>query len=185
MNYENIDENNILKLKIKARAVANEFPIGSYPLCINNKPVLDNTGHIAITKDGIHQLEPINIIRNSNIFVTTGKYWLGDVAIGVKSTSLSYIAVGTGTTEPSASDTNVEGQIGSRMVYTTGGRFRTYTTITISAFFDSADNNGTWGNAGVFTQATGGDMFCHSTFETPVVKTIENTQRIDFDITIA
>jgi len=177
------EQNDILSTKINAKAVANEYPEDARPLMINGNFVFDKNNHLVITNDDIHAIQPVKSITNTDVVVKQGRYWLCDVALGIKSTTLSYIGVGSGITEPTEDDTDVETIIGARHVYTS--RMRTYTTITISAFFQLTENNGTWNNAGVFTAATSGDMFCHSKFVTPVEKTAENTQRVDFDITIS
>lgn len=171
-----------LQSQIKARAVAREFSANAFPLKIKGNYVRDSSGHLAITLDGVNPIEPIREIQNANMFVTVGKAWLGDVMIGVKATTLSYVGVGSGTTAPAAGDTDVETPIGARHIYT--DRFRSSNIVTISTFFASGENNGTWGNAGLFTAVTAGDMFCHSTFAAPVTKSTANTQTIDFDLTI-
>lgn len=168
--------------QIKARAVAREFEKNAFPLKIKGKYIRDEFGHLAMTLDGRTILDPIQEIENANVFVTVGKAWLGDVMIGVKATTLSYVAVGSGTTPPAAGDTDVETQIGARHIYT--DRFRSSNIVTISTFFASGDNNGTWNNVGLFTAITAGDMFCHSSFSSPVTKSVSNTQTIDIDVTL-
>ncbi len=176
----------MMKLKmipqIKARAVAREFERNAFPMKIKGKYIRDEFGHLAMTLDGRTILDPIQEIENANVFVTMGKAWLGDIMIAVKSTTLSYVGVGSGTTPPTVGDTDVETPIGSRHIYT--DRFRSSNIVTISTFFASGDNNGTWNNCGLFTAVTAGDMFCHSSFVAPVTKSVANTQIIDFDITI-
>lgn len=173
-----------MNFNIKAQATATEFPKDAKPLKINGSYIRDKFGRMIITTDDIYpeSIQPTKIIKNANVIVTQGKQWLGDVMIGVKTTTLQYIAVGTGTTTPLSSDTDVEGAIGSRHLYS--DRLRTYSTITVSAFYLAAENNGTWGNAGLFTLSTGGDMLCHSTFESAVDHTGALSHRVDFDVTI-
>ncbi len=171
-----------LKPQIKTRAIVREFPANAFPLKIKGKCVRDRLGHLAITLDSIHSIEPIREIKNANVFVTVGKAWLGDIMLGVKSTTLQYIGVGSGTTAPASGDTDVETAVGARHIYT--DKFRSSNIVTVSTFFASGDNNGTWGNAGLFDLVTAGDMFCHSTFSSPVTKSTANTQTLDFDITI-
>lgn len=172
-----------LKPQIKARAIAREFPANAFPLKIKGNYVRDHQGHLAITLDGVNPIEPIREIRNANMFVTVGKAWLGDLMLGVKATTLSYVGVGSGTTAPAAGDTDVETAVGERHIYT--DRFRSANIVTVSTFFASGENNGTWGNAGLFTAVTAGDMFCHSTFAAPITKSTANTQTIDVDISIS
>lgn len=171
------------KIQIKAQAMAREFPAAARPLKIKGNYVRDRFGHLAVTLDDVSILKPTKVIQNANLFVAAGKAWLGDIMIGVKSTTLQYVGVGSGTTAPAAGDTDVETPIGSRHIYT--DRFRSSNIVTVSTFFSSSENNGTWGNAGLFDLVTAGDMFCHSTFATPVAKSTANTQTIDFDLTIS
>jgi len=167
---------------IKARAVAREFDRHAQPRMVAGKYQHDQNNHLVMELDD-KIIEPIREIGNANMFVTQGKAWLGDVMIGVKSTELTHVAVGSGTTAPAAGDTDVETIIGARHVYT--DRFRSSAVVTLSTYFSSTENNGTWGNAGVFTDVSAGDMFCHSTFASPVAKSASNTQVVDFDITIS
>lgn len=172
-----------IKSQIKAKAIAREFPALAYPMKIKGNYIRDRFGHLAITLDGENVIEPVREIKNANLFVTMGKAWLGDVMIAVKSTSLQYVGVGSGTAPPAAGDTDVETPIGARHIYT--DRFRSSNIVTISTYFSSGENNGTWGNAGLFTAVTSGDMFCKSTFASPVTKSTANTQTIDFDLLIS
>ncbi len=167
----------------KARAVAREFEKNAFPLKIKGKYIRDEFGHLAVTLDGRTILDPIQEIENANVFVTVGKAWLGDLMIGVKATTLSYVGVGSGTTAPAIGDTDVETPIGSRHIYT--DRFRSSNIVTISTFFASGENNGTWNNCGLFTAVTAGDMFCHSSFAAPVTKSAANTQTLDYDVTLS
>jgi len=178
-----MEESIQIQTRIKARAVASEFSANARPLYLAPGVFArDRTGHIALTIDGIHPLKPLKIVHNANLVVTAGKHWLADMMIGTKTTSLAYVGVGSGNSAPLATDTDVETPVGVRKVYS--DRFRTDFTITISAFFGSAEANGTWNNAGVFDSYSGGSLFCKSTFNSPVQKKQTNTQRVDLDIEI-
>ncbi len=171
-----------LNQKIKAKAIAREFEKNAFPLKIKGKYVRDEFGHLAMTVDGKNILVPIREIENTNVFVTVGKYWLGDSIIGVKTTTLSYVGVGSGTTPPAIGDTDLETPVGARHIY--ANRYRSANIVTVSTFFASGDNNGTWNECGLFTAITAGDMFCRSSFASPVIKNSSNSQTIDIDITI-
>lgn len=172
-----------MEVILKAKAKAREFPRDAYPLKVGGKYINDGLGNLIVTLDGTHPIEPVKEIRNTDMFVTVGKQWLGDLIMGIQSAPLSYIAVGSGTTPPAVGDTNVETIVGARHLYT--NRYRIANIATFSAFFGSSENNGTWGNCGLFDTLTGGTMFCHSTFSPAISKSASNTQTIGFDITIS
>jgi len=167
---------------IKARAVARQFPKFARPLKIGGNCVHDDKGHIVMSIDGINSVKPLHEIHNADIIVNMGKYWLGDLMLGLKTTNLMYVGIGSGTTPPSSEDTDVETPLGARKIYT--DRFRTANIITVSTYFGSGDNNGVWGNCGLFTAITGNDMYCKSTFASSFTKTSANTETLDFDITL-
>lgn len=167
--------------KIKAKATAREFPKESFPLKLDdNTYARDEKGHLIIT-DGQKIIEPLKEIHNIDVFVNVGKYWLGDFLIGAVSGSLTHIGVGSCTSTPLVTDTNLVSHVGNRHVFT--DRLRAAAVDTFSTFFTSSENNGTWNETGIFTGASG-ILFCRSTFAAPIVKASTNTQTIDFDITI-
>ncbi len=171
---------NEIKYEIKAKATAREFSIDGYPLRIDNNYARDEFGHLIIT-DGTKILSPINEIHNTDIFVNVGKYWVADILIGAVSGQLTHIGVGSCTSTPLITDTNLVSHVGNRHIYT--DRFRGSNVDTLSTFFSSSENNGTWNETGIFTGASG-TLFCRSTFAATVTKASTNTQTIDFDITI-
>jgi hypothetical protein len=134
-----------------------------------------------LVTDGTNILTPIKEIHNTDMFVTTGKYWIADIMIGEVSGSLTHIGVGNNSSGPTVTDTDLISNIGTRHLYT--DRFRGGNVDTISTFFSSSENNGTWNETGIFTGASG-ILFCRSTFAGPVTKASSNTQTIDFDITV-
>lgn len=167
--------------RIKADATAREFQADAFPLKYDDNTYMrDACGHLVIT-DGNKILEPINTITNTDMFVTVGKYWIADLMIGAVSGNLTHVGVGLCTSGPTLTDTNLISSIGTRHLYT--DRFRGTNVDTISTFFSSSENNGTWNETGVFTGASG-TLFCRSVFAAPVVKASTNTQTIDFDITV-
>ncbi len=167
--------------QIKAEATAREFPSNAFPLKFDNKNYMrDEKGHLIIT-DGEKILTPIKEIKNTDMFVNVGKYWVADMIIGYTSGQLTHVGVGSCTSTPLVTDTNLVSHVGNRHVYT--DRFRGTNIDTLSTFFSSSENNGTWNETGVFTGASG-ILFCRSTFAAPITKSSTNTQTIDFDITI-
>ena len=167
---------------IKAKAIVREYPQNAFPLKVSGKYAHSNT--LLMTTDGIVPILPVNEINNTNVIVVDARTLIGDILISEKSDGLSIIKVGSGTTAPTSNDIDVETVISSTKQYTY--RYRISGIITISTFFSSVDNNGTWGNAGLFggNSLYSAQMFCHSTFSPTVSKTSANTQTLDFDVTI-
>ena len=96
--------------------------------------------------------------------------------------NFSYLAVGTGTTSPSQSDTALESETlrKSRQEYErddANGKF------TVSMWVSTLEANGNdLGEAGVFQQSSGGIMYARETF-TPITKTSDIEIWIDFEFT--
>ena len=171
----------IIESQIKAKATAREFPANAFPFIMDdNSYARDGFGHLIIT-DGEKILQPIKEIQNTDVFVTVGKYWLANILIGATSGQLTHIGVGSCTSSPLVTDTDLVSNIGTRHIYT--DRFRGSNVDTLSTFFGNSENNGTWNETGIFTGASG-TLFCRSTFAAPITKSSTNTQTIDFDITI-
>jgi len=171
----------ITNIKINANAIAKEFNFDEFPLRLEDGTFArDEKGHLIMT-NGKKIVDPKNIVTNTDVFVNNGKYWMGDILIGANSGQITHIGVGGCTSTPIVTDTDLISNIGTRHLYT--DRFRATNIDTISVFFASSENNGTWNETGLFTGASG-ILFCRSTFTSPVTKTSANTQTIDFDITI-
>ena len=117
-----------------------------------------------------------------NLIVTAGKNHVADLLIGSSTEGFSYCGVGSGSTAPSSSDTDLEAPIGSRKQVT--DRFRSNNVATFSTFFSSTDNNGTWSECGLFTAQSGGVMLCRALFTTSFTKDSSKTATIDWDITV-
>jgi len=119
------------------------------------------------------------IIRN--VFTIPGKQTVAGFLAGESVNPMTYIAVGSGTTTPTESDTALESEIG-RKVFTE--RYRDGNKAYITAFFGSGDANGTWNEVGIFDQASGGIMFARTLFNTPISKDTSKTVAIDWEVTV-
>lgn len=167
--------------QIKAKATAREFPSNAFPLKFDDgKYARNRNGHLIVT-DGDKILNPTKEIHNTDMFVNVGKYFICDILIGATSGQLTHIGVGSCTSTPVVTDTTLVSTVGNYHLYT--DRFRATNIATLSTFFSSSENNGTWNETGLFTGASG-IMFCRSTFAAPITKSSTNTQTIDFDITV-
>lgn len=139
-------------------------------------------GHVKITVRNVDTNEIINIIENNNLIVTNGLNILADVLIG--HSSISYCGVGSGTTEPALTDTNLEMAIGVRKPVTDTSRVGTIALF--STFFSSADNNGTWGEA-ILANSLSGDntIISRALFENSFEKNNFKTCTVDWTITVS
>lgn len=115
-----------------------------------------------------------------NLVVNIGKNHIADLIIGASTDSFTHCAVGSGTTQPTATD--LASPIGERKQYT--DRFRTNNIATFSFFFSSGDNNGVWSECGLFTAASRGAMLSRALFTPSIVKDSTKTVTVEWDITI-
>ena len=99
-----------------------------------------------------------------NLIVDVGKAQVAGLINGVVTTAFTYVAIGTGTTAPSSSDTALENEV-ARTVATTG---RTTTNVTNDTATWDATFNFTSSyaitEAGIFDSSTGGNMLARQTF---------------------
>ncbi len=105
--------------------------------------------------------------EDHNLIVTIGKTYLATwlAAASQSGEFMSYIALGTGTTSPSASDTALETEFAG------GGYSRVQGTLTSStntwqnsAIFSPGNGTGAVTEAGLFSASTSGTMFARQTF---------------------
>lgn len=128
-------------------------------------------------KDG--RLLGIHVIPN--LIVTAGKNDLADAMIGTVNLNYQYCAVGSGTNAPAVADTDLQTIIGARKAF--NDRFRTNNKATLSFFFPSADNNGTWNEIGLFKALTGAPMFSRAAVSPAITKDTTKTVTVDWEIT--
>lgn len=103
-----------------------------------------------------------------NVITDVGKAQVAGLINGVVTTPFKYIAIGSGTTSPTASDTALEAEVKRKLA--TVDRVTTNVTndtAYLEATFSSADGlSGSMSitEAGVFDADTGGNMLCRQTF---------------------
>lgn len=119
-----------------------------------------------------------------NLIVTVGKNVIADRLIDASTSVMSHMAVGedNGTALPLAtSNTALGDQLGSRVVLT--NVTRTNNVVTFTAAFDAGVSTGAITEAGIFNDATAGDMLCRTTF--PVInKEASDYLTINWNVTI-
>jgi hypothetical protein len=105
---------------------------------------------------------------------------------------MSWVGVGTGSTEPAVTDTILDNQVGNRTntasvgdgEFSNSGGSITWWERQISRLFDFAEANGNLTELGFFTAATGGTMFARQLFRdefndpTTITKTADDQLRI-------
>lgn len=128
----------------------------------------------------------MNLIQEltvDNLIVTTGKQYIAAMIGPNPPSAMSKMAVGTGTTAPTASDTGLQTEIGTRATITTTHTAAT-TVTTYTATFGPGNGTGALTEAGIFDAATSGNMMARVTF--PVVnKDVSGTIVITWQVTIS
>jgi hypothetical protein len=115
-----------------------------------------------------------------NLVVTAGKNWVADRMNNVN-TVMTHMAVGTGTTAAAAGDTSLGTQLDRNAL--------TSTTVTANAIeyactWAAGDGTGALTEAGIFDQASGGDMLARTVFSV-VNKGASDSMTITWTITVS
>ena len=124
----------------------------------------------------------IEVRHLRNLVVTKGKEHIAKLMVGTSSDVFDYVGVGDDDTAPAAGDTALKNQIGARKectVLSTSGKIAKSRT-----FFGTADNNGTWKEAGWFTALTGGEMLARTLISPTVDKTSAKTATLSWEVTV-
>ena len=125
-----------------------------------------------------------------NVITNVGKAQVAGLINGVVTAPFKYVAIGTGTTSPSASDTALESEIARKE----GTTSRSTTNVTndtadIEATFSSADGLSGTSNvseAGLFDAASGGNMLARQTFSAvPLNWDAGDSIKITWEITVS
>ena len=144
--------------------------------------ILKATGNLVIElRDEFGVLKTKREVKN--LVVTVGRRFIASRIANSDSALMSHMAIGTGTTLPSAADEMLASE--SARVNLTGPGAVTDVTVTYSATFPAntpaADAPIT--EAAIFNAATGGSMLCRTTFDV-VNKSVNDTLTINWNVTI-
>lgn len=117
-----------------------------------------------------------------NLVVNTGLAYIASRMKDATATAMSHMAVGAGTTNPAAGDTQLESQLGSRVALTS-------TTVTANAVeyvatFGAGVGTGAITEAGIFNAATSGTMLCRTEFAV-INKGSADSMTITWTVTIS
>lgn len=100
-----------------------------------------------------------------NLVVATGRYHIADQLAGLSAAAMAYMAIGTGTTAASATDTALETELDrNALTSKTQGSSTDANKVTYVADWAAGDGTGAITEAGIFNSASAGDMLCRSVF---------------------
>ena len=99
-----------------------------------------------------------------NLVVTNGKNYIASRMVGVASTVMSHMAIGTGTATPIAGDSTLGTEAGR---VTLSSFTSSANAVTGTATFPAGTGTGAITEAGIFNASSSGAMLCRTTF--PVV----------------
>ena len=125
-------------------------------------------GSLELTvRDRYGRVKDRRLIRN--VITDVGKAQVAGLINGVVTTPFKYVAIGTGTTAASASDTALEYEVARKEGTTTRETTNVSNdTAVVEATFSSADGlSGSMAitEAGLFDASSGGNMLCRRTFD--------------------
>lgn len=117
-----------------------------------------------------------------NLVVTSGKQFIAAKMIATTNSpvSMTHMAIGTGSTSPTAGDTQL-GSEGARVTLTPS---TSTNTVTYTATFPANSGTGAVTEAGVFNNSSGGTMLCRTVFP-QVNKQAGDTIAITWVVTVS
>lgn len=120
--------------------------------------------------------------KHKNLVVNTGLAFIASRMKDTTKAAMTHMSVGSSTTAPSASDTDVISVLGSREAIdstTVSGA-----TITFISSFENSEGTGAVSEAAIHNASSGGDCLCRVTF--PVVnKQADDSMNISWVITLS
>ena len=125
----------------------------------------------------------VDHIPIDNIVVNGGRDRFAALVAQVSTVFPSHIAIGTGTTAATVTDTAMETEVDRNVIGTTTSSAG---VVTFKAFFSKTEANGnTISEVGLFDQASGGTMICHSILGATVAKDATISLSIIWTLTFA
>jgi hypothetical protein len=125
------------------------------------------------------------VIRKHNITCTVGKNSVASRFAGNDTGKITYMAVGTGTSSPSASDTTLQTELTRKQISI---RTPSGATCAFRTFFNSSEANGTLKEIGLFgddasATADSGTLFARASIDKE--KTSSETLTLDWEATVS
>lgn len=118
-----------------------------------------------------------------NLVVTSGKTFIASRMVGVASTIMGFMELGTGTTAAAVGDTALQTVISGSRVALTSGTAST-NVVTYVASFPAGTGTGAVTEAGVFNDVSAGTMLCRTVFSV-VNKGAADAMSITWTITVS
>tara|TARA_R100001443_G_scaffold100259_1_gene107592 strand:- start:903 stop:1328 length:426 start_codon:yes stop_codon:yes gene_type:complete len=116
-----------------------------------------------------------------NLVVTAGKGYVASRMKDASATAMSHMAIGSGTTNPAASDTALETQLGRVALTSTTV---SSAVVTYVATFAAGTGTGAVTEAGILNASSGGTMLCRTEFSV-VNKGSSDSMTITWTVTVS
>ncbi|MHB1910226.1 MAG: hypothetical protein ACYCQJ_15315 [Nitrososphaerales archaeon] len=106
----------------------------------------------------------LGFTRSKNLIVNAGKNQLAELSTGYNAAFFNYVGVGSGTTTPAATDTDLTGPYIGTRVGVSAGYYVATGQAKWDTYFGPSANLGTWYEGGLFNNATigSGTMLAHT-----------------------
>jgi hypothetical protein len=121
-------------------------------------------GDLVITKTA--ENGSVETVTVPNLVVTVGKGYIANRMSANVTNIMSHMAIGSGNTAPTTSDTIIEAEL-ARVVLSVAGGTPSQNTVTYSATFPAGTGTGALTEAGVLNAANVGTLLCRTVF--PVI----------------
>lgn len=120
--------------------------------------------------------------KEKNLVVNAGLTYICSRMTSTSASAMTHMAVGSGTTAASGSQTDLVSILGVREPLDSSTS--SSNTVTYTSSFEAGEGTGAVTEAGIFNASTGGTMLCRTTF--PVVnKGANDTMAITWTITLS
>tara|TARA_Y100000361_G_scaffold28512_1_gene23420 strand:- start:1296 stop:1727 length:432 start_codon:yes stop_codon:yes gene_type:complete len=116
-----------------------------------------------------------------NLVVTAGKGYVASRIKDASATAMSHMAIGSGTTNPAASDTALETQLGRVSLTSTSV---SGAVVTYVATFGAGTGTGAVTEAGILNASSGGTMLCRTEFSV-VNKGSSDSMTVTWTVTVS
>ena len=116
-----------------------------------------------------------------NLVVTAGKGYVASRMKDASATAMSHMAIGSGTTNPAASDTAVETELGRVSLTSTSV---SGAVVTYVATFAAGTGTGAVTEAGILNASSGGTLLCRTEFNV-VNKGSSDSMTVTWTVTVS
>lgn len=116
-----------------------------------------------------------------NLIVTVGKNFIASRIVGVGSTTMTHMAIGSGTTAAAVGDTALQAQLAR---VTLSSNTAALSVVTQTATFPAGTGTGAVTEAGVFNAVSGGTMLCRTVFAV-INKGADDAMTVTWTVTVS